>query len=316
MYKHFNKVMRMELSILRKKNYSLRSIAEELGVNVSSVSRELKRNSLESGKYNSSKANHKSYVRRKYSKYEAMKIINVPWLESYIKKKLEEGWTPEEISGRLELDYDKSVVSFKLIYKWIYSAYGQAYAKYLPSQRIKQRKRRKKKTKRTLIPNRILITQRPSVINERKRIGDFEGDTLGKKKGTKHVLAGIVDRKSRYFLARKVKGLRFTMMQGFKEIIPGNTYSLTLDNGVENIHYEKLSIPTYFCHPYSSWEKGSIENTFQRLRRYIPKGTDLKNYSEKQIDLIVHRMNNTPRKCLNFRTPAEVFNDLDDIDDS
>lgn len=298
--------MRMELAILRKKGYSIRTIARELGINPSSLSRELKRNSSRDHRYDGRKANHKAYVRRKYSKYEGMKIRKSAWLENYVKEKLEFGWTPEEIDGRLKKDFGASIISFKSIYKWLYSIHGQAYTIFLPSRHERPR-RWKKRGKRILIPDRVFIEERPVEALERTAPCHFEGDTMGKPKRKPHTLVGSVDRQSRYFLARRVARLKQTI-HGFKKLfehIP--IRSLTLDNGFENARYKTLGIPTYFCHPYRSWEKGSIENTFQRLRRYIPKGSDLAHFSNRTIASIVERMNNTPRKCLNFRTPAEVF---------
>jgi len=308
-YRHFSKLMRMELSILRKKGYSLRGIAGELGVSPASVSRELKRNKMRGGVYKPALAQQKAYMRRRYSKFEGMKIRKDSWLEDHVKKKLQDGATPEEISGRLEYEFGYPVISFKIIYKWVYSVHGYEFAKYLPSKRWKLKRRKGKKAKRALIPNRVWIEERPEIANERKRIGDFEGDTMGKPKHSPHTLVAVADRKSRFLIGRKVSALRRAMRDGFKKIIPPDAYSLTLDNGVENVHYGSLCIPTYFCHPYHSWEKGTIENTFQRLRRWIPKKSRLEDYSQAQVQAIISRMNNTPRKCLGYRTPAEVFKD-------
>lgn len=307
-YRHFTLTLRMELSILLRKGYSQRDIASVLKVDHSSVSRELKRNPLRNGLYHPDKAHHKAYVRRKYSKYEGMKISRSNWLENYVKKKLKLYWTPEQISGRLKKDFGTNIISFKSIYKWIYSAYGQAYSDYLPSHRYRPKKHREKKSKRQLIPNRTWIDDRPVLINNRQRLGDFEGDTLGKPKHSSATLVALVDRKSRYLLGRKTASLKDSMSKGFKRLLDGQSpQSLTFDNGVENVKYEILHIPTYFCHPYSSWEKGTVENTFQRLRRYIPKGTKLETISHQRITSIIDSMNNTPRKCLNYLTPTEVF---------
>ena len=168
-------------------------------------------------------------------------------------------------------------------------------------------KRRKKKGKREIIKNRVFIDHRPDIINQRKRLRDFEGDTLGVPRSSTATLAGAVDRASRYFLSKKIFRLK-EAMTAFKEMFkPHSPLSLTLDNGPENARYAELDIPTFFCHPYSAWEKPTIENTFQRLRRYIPKKANLGNYSDEQISAIVDKMNNTPRKCLGFKTPKEVF---------
>jgi len=307
-YTHFSKTERMELSILRKKGHSLRDIARELGRNPSSVSRELKRNQVKEGWYHATKANHKAYVARKQSKYQGMKIGEQPWLEEYIRDKLERRWTPEEIAGRLELEYGYSVISFKAIYKWLYSQYGQRYCSYLPSRRYRVGKRKGgRKQKKQIIPNRVLIEERPRIISVRGRCGDFEADTLGVPRTSKGTIAGMVDRKSRYFLAKKIAKLRYAMDR-FKELSdPFSVYSVTFDNGVENARHEELGVATYFCHSYSSWQKGSIENSFQRLRRFIPKKARIDDYPARQISFICGMMNNTPRKCLAYQTPKEVF---------
>jgi len=306
-YKHFNRTERLELSILLKKGYSLRDIGRALKKNPSSVSRELKRNSVK-GEYDPYKANYKAYVRRKYSKYQGMKIRENSWLEEYIKEKLMIYWSPEQIAGRLSLEYNNQpVISFKSIYKWLYSSYGQLFSRYLPLKRSYPRRRKKKKQEKVIIPNRISIEMRPKVIENKERYGDFEGDTLGVPRCNTETLAGIVERKSIYFQAQKITRLKYTIDTYQKILSSLSPLSLTLDNGPENSRYEILGIPTYFTHPYAAWEKGLIENTFARLRRFIPKKSSLANYSDKDIVRIIEIMNNTPRKCLGFRTPREVF---------
>lgn len=305
-YTHLSKVQRSELSILRNKGYSYRDIANVLHIHYSTVSRELKRHFMRNtGEYDPLKAHHKAYVSRKYSKYHGMKISKDSFLREFVIRGLEAGWTPEEVSGRLKRDHAR-VLGFKSIYSWLNSVQGQAYLPLLPSKSWKHGRKRKSQTEH--IPNRISIEARPEIINDRFRIGDFEGDTMGKPKRTPQTLVAIVDRKSRYLLAKKVSELGLTV-EGFQELLPKCAHSLTLDNGLENVRYQKLKIKTYFCHPFSPWEKGTVENTFQRLRRYIPKKTDMAAVSDEHIAMLVQRMNNTPRKCLDYRTPAEVFKD-------
>ena len=175
----------------------------------------------------------------------------------------------------------------------------------------KGKKRRKKggKVKRQLIPNRISIEERPEQINERIEFGHWEGDALGRIKTDAEAVIGLSERMSRFILVDKIPRLKYTI-NGFKMLLNPHrsTFrSLTLDNGVENVRYEELNIDTYFCHPYSSWEKGGIENLFKRLRRFIPKKASLKDYSREDIIRFAEIMNNTPRKCLSWKTPKEVF---------
>ena len=174
-------------------------------------------------------------------------------------------------------------------------------------KRCRRKRRTAAKNIREIIKNRIFIDRRETVINERLRFGDFEGDTLGVPKSTHQTLAAVIERKSRYILAEKILRLK-NAMEGFKKIfrsLPAR--SLTLDNGTENTRYQELGIPTYFCHPYSSWEKGSIENAFKLIREYIPKKKSLENYTDSDISAIIDTINSRPRKCLNWKTPKEVF---------
>ncbi len=174
-------------------------------------------------------------------------------------------------------------------------------------KRYGKKKRKQVKSVKETIKNRVFIDQRPEIINQRLRYGDLEGDTLGAPKYTKETLVGLIERKSRYILAKKISRLK-EAMDKFKELLnPIPALSLTLDNDPENARYQALGIPTYFCHPYHSWEKGSIENAFSLIREYIPKKKNLTNYPQEETDAIVETINNTPRKCLGFRTPKEVF---------
>ena len=305
---HFNRTERLELSILLKKGYSLRDVGAALARSPSSVSRELKRNSV-NGDYNPIKAHHKAYVRRKYSKYQGMKVRDHPELERYLKHRLPLGWSPERTAGRWKRENKDAVqMSPQAIYRWLYSPYGQYYCMYLKYKRHRRRKRRRIKQKREIIKNRVFIDQRPLVINQRLRYGDFEADTMGRPKRASHqTLVVLRERKSRYLLARKVRRLKYSM-DGFKELLYGiPVRSVTFDNGVENVRHRELGVSTYSCHPYSSWEKGQVENVIEAIREYIPKGSDLAHYSHSLISDIVNRINDTPMKCLNYQTPREVF---------
>lgn len=291
-----------------KKGYSHRDIGYALGMNHSSISREVGFNSV-NGEYNPRKANHKAYVKRKYSKYQGMKVKENPEIEKYIREKMMNcHWSPEQIAGRLKWETNNRLsVKPDTIYKYLYSVYGQPLCQYLKYKRCRKKKQKQGKSIREIIKNRVFIDRRPDIINKRLRIGDFEGDTLGIPKGTKETIAALIERKSRYILAKKIIQLKYAV-DAFKELLrPLNALSLTLDNGVENSRYQELKINTYFCHPYHSWEKGSVENVFGLIREYIPKKKDIALYTNEEISVMVELINNMPRKCLNFRTPKEVF---------
>lgn len=313
-YQHFKQSDRDEISILLKKGYSHREIAGAIGKDHSSVSREIN-NRKTRNVYDPRKAQAKARLKRRMSKYQGMKVHENLELEEFIERQMkDDGWTPEQIAGKLKTDNgDKTVVSAKSIYKYLYSAYGQRLCKYLPHRRYKSKKQISGgKQKKSIIPNRKSIEERPLVVAERKRFGDFEGDTLGRIKTDSEVVSGIRERISRKLFICKMPKLRYAM-DGFKQMLSPYheiAETFTLDNGVENTKYEELNIPTYFCHPYSSWEKGGIENDFMRLRRWIPKKASLLNYTDDQISAIMEKMNNTPRKCLNWKTPNEVWNEL------
>lgn len=310
-YQHFKDVERKELSALLKKGYSRGFCAKALGKNASSVSREIKDNST-NGVYDPVKAQAKANRKRLHSKHRGMKIRGHPWLEDYIMEKLQRAWTPEQIANRLRYENEnETVITHKIIYQWLYSPFGQPYCKYLPSQRYYRRKRTGSKSAREIIKDRVFIDQRPKVIDSRKQFGHLEGDTLGAPKSSKERIAATSERMSRKLFAVKVRRLKYSM-DGFKKLL--NPYqkvflSWTLDNGVENVRYQETNLTTYFCHPYSSWEKGSLENSLGRLRRFIPKKARMEEFSQQEINYFLKLMNNTPRKVLGWRTPNEVFNE-------
>ena len=307
-YRHFSQDNRNELAILLKKGYSLRSIADILKKNPSSVSREVKENSVK-GVYDSQKAQDKARVRRMYSKYQGMKIRDNPLLEQYIHHNIKLSWSPERISGRWLIDYPYEVsVTFKSIYKYIrHSLFGSRLRIYLKYQGRPKRDEKNSKWGET-IRNRVFIDQRPKIINQRLRYGDFEADTMGRSKSaSSQTLVVARERKSRFILAKKVRQLRYTI-EGLKEIFLSlPVKSVTFDNGIENSRYHELRIKSYFCQPYTYWQKGSVENGIGLIREYIPKKADLAYYSDSYISAIIDRINNIPMKRLKYRTPKEVF---------
>lgn len=314
-FTHIKKAERLEIDILLKKKYSHRDIAKTLGREHTAISREIKSNSV-NGEYNPRKANHKAYVKRKYSKYQGMKIIHNPDLLKYIERKLRKGWSPDVIAGRLkEVDTHLLYVSAKTIYKFLYSNRGQYLCRYLASKRYDRKRRRKKAAKKNLIPNRIGIEMRPKEANNREELGHLEEDLIisGKRHHSKAALSVSVDRLSRQTRLRKMKNQKPTehnqvLKDVWSEFIDLKT--VTFDNGIENTKHEELSgamnINIYFCNPYSSWEKGTVENINGLIRRWIPKGADIVYYSDQEIQWMEDQLNNTPRKSLGYLTPNEV----------
>lgn len=311
-YSHIKKAERLEISILLKKNYGIRDIARALGKNPSTISREILRNSV-NGVYDPHKADHNAYVKRKYSKYQGMKIENNNQLGDYVGQKLKRDWSPEQIAGRLKnIDTHIKYASRGAIYKYIFSVYGRRLEKYL---RYKRKKKRKgKRVKVTQLKNRTFIDKRPGIVNKKQRYGDWEGDFIVSGKNGKGALLVLHERKARYTVIKKI------MTRNCKKI---NQYlyemldifvcfnSLTIDNDISFRKHEELSellgASVYFCHPYHSWEKGGVENTNKLIRQYIPKGSDISQYSYEYIKEIEVKLNNRPRKCLGYKTPLEVM---------
>ncbi len=305
-YEHFSKSERQELLILHSKGYSMRSIAKAMNRSHSTISRELKRK-MKRGGYDACKAHQKAQNKRRFSKYQGMKVREDDEIEKYMREKMLLKWSPEKIAGVLYLE-KRVRIGKDAIYTYLYSAHGQDLCPLLYRKRYRKRKRRKKKSKHEIIKDRVFIAQRPQHINQKKRFGHYEGDTMGRpKKASPQTLVIVRERLSRKIFVKKVSRLRESM-QGFGDILHQlPAYSLTLDNGVENTRYKDLRIPIYFCDPYSSWQKGSVENAIGKLRKFVPKKADLKNFSQNQLQSFVDTLNNTPMKVLGFRTPTHVF---------
>lgn len=321
-YKQIKKEERHLISILLKRGCSYAEIGKTLGRHKSTISREVAKNrrkirspgGTKNGKYEARVANHKVYIRRKNAKYQGRKIwLNEPLLK-YIKKGLRKRWSPDVISGRMKLESQPFYASKTAIYEFIYSSYGQSLAKYLPSKRQNKRKRKEKKTKRELIPNRIGIEHRSSEVNN--EYGHYEGDTIvsGKRHHSKKALSVVYERKAKYVDVKKIDNLKpkgnvKTMEEMFNKL--NNFKTCTLDNGIENTKHEDLQealgIDIFFCDPFSAWQKAGIENVNQLIRRYVKKGSDISKYSDKYIENICKRLNNTPRKSLGYKTPLEVM---------
>lgn len=306
-YQHFSKAERLELSILLEKGYSLRAIGRSMERSHATISRELGRMGRDSPEYNPSKAQQKAQNKRRFSKYQGMKVREDSELEQYVRAKMKLLWSPERIAGAWFVEQG-ACVGKDAIYKYLYSRHGQALCEFLYRKRYCRKKRRKKKMKHEIIKDRIFIGERPALINDRKRFGDYEGDTMGRpKKASPQTLVVMRERCSRKLFARKVPQLKYAI-EGFADLLQNNPiYSLTLDNGVENARYKDLNIPTYFCDPYSSWQKGTVENGIGLIRRFIPKKADLKDFSQDQIDSFISIINNTPMKILGYQTPNQVF---------
>lgn len=300
---------RSEIGILLTKGYSHRDIARVLGRSPNTVSGEVRRNSSR-GSYVVALAKRKAYYRRKYAKYQGKNIQENPELRAYVIAGLKAHWNPDEIAGAMKATGQPFYASKTSIYEWLRSEWGQAYCGYLYSKRHRV-VRRQPKLKHPMIPDRVGIQDRPKGATRRSRYGHWEGDTIvsGKATGSPAALVVAVERKSRLVAARKIPNLKPTSFnQAVKSVQEAGAklLSLTLDNGFENRAHHGLGIPTYFCDPYSSWQKGTVENANKMIRRYLPKGMDLASVTPARLQAIIQIINNKPRKILGYKSALEM----------
>jgi len=308
---HIKEAERLEIAILLGKKYSLRNIAKALKRSVSSISDEIKNNSV-SGIYDPIKAQHKAYVKRKYSKYQGMKVEENDELKKYIKEKLKDDWSPEQIAGRIKnIETSFQYAGKGAIYKFIYSPYGRNIEKFL---RRKGKKKKKKRLKVGQLKNRLFIEERPAVVDEKGRYSDWEGDFIVSGKNGKGALLILRERKAQYTVIRKIMSRSPIVVNQYIQEITGGLVcfnSLTLDNDISFRKHEELSqilsAPVYFCHPYHAWEKGGVENGNGLIRQYVPKGCDISKYTDEAIKKIELKLNTRPRKSLGFKKPLEVM---------
>lgn len=300
---------RLEISILLEKGYSKRAISRALKRGHNTVSYEVKQNSV-NGTYDPHKAEAKARLRKRMRRFQWKKINQIKELREYIISGLKAGWNPDEISGRMKLEKRGFSVSKTAIYDWLYSARGQRYCTYLYSKRHAKQPRKKGARKKEIIPNRVGIERRMSGANNRTRYGHVEADTIvsGKRERSNAAVSVIYERKSRYVDARKLSSLKpKENAEVIKGIMEGrNIQSVTFDNGIENRDHESLEIKTFFCDAYSSWQKGGVENANKMLRRYFPKGMDLRTVSEERLAEVVEQINNKPRKISGYMKSKEV----------
>ncbi len=229
-----------------------------------------------------------------------------------MESKLRKGWSPEIIAGRLSIDKPGESISHEAIYQYIYEARKELISCLVRRHRKRMEKGHSRKHQRPHIPNRVSISERPDITEKRERIGDWESDSMVSRQ-SKVALNVLADRKSRVTLLKKLqrKTAENTKLAILGSLIKYPVLTITYDNGSENTEHEEvnkvLDIKSYFCNPYHSWEKGTVENTIGLIRRWIPKKTDLAEVSEEEILEIEDWLNNRPRKCLNYQTPLEVL---------
>ena len=307
-YTQLTQEQRYQIYAMNRAGFNQSAIADELDVHKSTISRELKRNSGLRG-YRAKQAHALALSRRDKG---VVRILSSHWQE--VERLLKAYWSPEQIAWRL---YEEQgyLISHEWIYQYIYrnKHEGGTLYRYLRCQ--KQRKKRYgSNERRGQIPNQTMIDERPGVVEERSRLGDWEGDTIVGK-GHQGVLVTLVERLSRYTVVGHSKFKRKDLVadEVIKTMHPyrEQCQTITYDNGREFTDHERmadaLDSDIYFAHPYSSWERGTNENTNGLIRQFFPKKMSLLKVTHEALQLAMDRLNHRPRKTLNWRTPHEVF---------
>jgi IS30 family transposase len=313
-YHHLTYDQRCQIQTLKERGDCINEIAKALKIHRSTIYREITRNSRD-GNYEYHQANKKSSDRRYAASSQKTKMTSE--LIAIIEEKLKLQWSPEQISGRLKRFHGEKAVSHEMIYRYIWDDKqrgGELY-KNLRHNGKKYNKRGSKNAGRGFIPNRIDIDQRPLIVEEKSRIGDWEIDTIIGK-NHKGAIVSMVDRHSKFTMLAKVSRktayeveealiTRLSQVQDF-------VYTITSDNGKEFANHiaisKELEADFYFAHPYHSWERGLNEHTNGLVRQYVPKSTDFDKVSTEDIRKVEDLLNDRPRKVLKFSTPLEILN--------
>jgi len=307
-YTQLTQEQRYQIHSLLKMEHKQTEIAECLGVHKSTISRELRRNKGQRG-YRPKQAHQKALSRRNHVRTRLM-----PETWAVIEAKIRQEWSPEQISGWL-----KRNLAIQVSHEWIYQyiladkhADGTLY-RHLRCQK-KRRKRYGSYDRRGKLPNRVSIEKRPAVVDQRQRIGDWEVDTIVGK-GHRQAIVSLTERKSRLVLLRKVE--RRTADQVSDAVIDllqpiaERLHTITGDNGKEFAEHERIShelkTDFFFAHPFAAWERGTNENMNGLVRQYIPKQREFASITDHEMLFITNRLNHRPRKCLDFKSPFEVF---------
>ena len=314
-YGHLTIEERCELARLRTAGHSVRQIAANLDRSPSTVARELRRNGSKTKGYLPSYAQEQARARR----WRGSRLDRDPLLRERVLARLRQGWSPQQVAGRLALESGRTVISHETIYRFIYAQvrrtknYNWRY--YLPKAKSKRGRRgRKGGSPASFIAHRRPLSERPQEAAGRRTPGHWEADLMLFGNRGQAILV-MQERHSRLLAAARVPGkaagpVAEAMAGVLAPFPPGWRRSVAFDNGTEFArHYQLhgLGVETFFCDVRSPWQKGGVENRIGRLRRYLPRRTDLSAYSNQQLMWLTDADNNTPRKCLGYLTPVEVY---------
>ena len=317
-YSQLSLVERDQLAVLRAQRLSLSAIAKRLGRNKSTISRELRRNrALIYNAYGGGSA-HRRAQQRKHRAGRRPRLKH-PTIRSYVKRKLKAGWSPEQIAGRLPNRYPGWHISYEAIYQYIYVLETRRTENLIPFLARAHKRRQIKGHRHTHrephIPERISIRQRPAVVETRCQLGHWESDSVIAR-NSQAALNVTVERKTLLTKITKLprctaRATRSAINRRLSHHPQAVRRTITYDNGKENVDHQHvnkvLGTRSFFCEPYHSWEKGTVENTIGLIRRVFPKKTKFDAISTARIKRLERKLNNRPRKSLNYQTPSEAF---------
>jgi IS30 family transposase len=313
-YKHLTAESRGMMQALLKEGHTQTNIAQELGVNKSTISREIKKRSTPNG-YISWVAQTNYETKR--SKCKRKSKLSNRKLQRYVCSKLENGWSPEQIAGRLKLENSPMHVCHETIYEFIYKdnfAKREKLCQYLRYGHKKRKKQTGRSVHKSRIPNRVSISQRPKIVEKRIEYGHCEGDSViyPYKHAINTVNELITGKVAFTKLTRKTADLTARALT--RRLAELDSISLTIDNGSEFMKHEEITrttgVPVYFADPYSSWQRGANENVNMLLRGYLPKRHDIRGLTQEELDDIAEELNSRPRKRLGYYTPNEIDDKL------
>lgn len=320
-YRHFTIEEREQLQYMWWERKSARSMAKTLKRSPSSVSRELRRNFPSKHQVYTSRLAHQRALLKRKNRGRTERLKN-DLIRSYVITHLKRRWSPEQIAGTIKSDTGERI-SHEAIYRFIYApiSYGKPRSGFEDLRPYLRRRRKLRQHKGLRQCQRmprfqgLSIDQRPAIVNTRRRIGDWEGDTVVSVNHRPGINT-LVERKSGLVMITKLRGktavdTTSAVQARFKTLPTKLKHTLTLDNGPENSGWKDIEasadIKCFFAHAYHSWERGSNENTNGLIRDYYPKKTDFSTIPEEELRYVEHELNIRPRKRLGYKTPLEVF---------
>lgn len=314
-YHHLTKDERDLVAVLRSSGTSLRDVARTIGRSPGTISRELRRNAppIRRGYYLPHRA-HARYLERNRTRAHRLRLKE-PRVRRYVRERIRAGWSPELTAGRWSILHPEQPISHEAVYQWIYAEARDLIPCLVRAHKKRLRRGYSRKHQKTHIPSRIPITERPREVMRRRVAGHWEADTAVSRQ-SKAALQVATERKTRLTKISKLKRngaheMHSSLTRRLRRCPQRLRKTITYDNGSENTDHEQtnaiLGTRSYFCAPYHSWEKGTVENTIGLVRRSLPKKTDFAMISNKDLRKIEYRLNHRPRKCLHYRTPAEAY---------